>query len=54
MKAPESCPHAPPSAGERETPSTGYFVLVLSITLVIGGLVASGVFSLDVMLNLVR
>lgn len=40
-----SC-HAPPTAPDGSAPSTGYFVLILSLTLVLAGLVFQGVIPL--------
>lgn len=41
-----SC-HAPPSAGSGAAPSTGFFVLILSLTLVLVGLVVQGIIPLS-------
>lgn len=40
-----SC-HAPSSAPDGSSPSTGFFVLILSLTLVLVGLVVQGVIPL--------
>ncbi|MCA9717461.1 MAG: hypothetical protein H6713_19665 [Myxococcales bacterium] len=56
MDANHSCSRcsSEPFAPGDESSSTGFFVLVLSLTLILGGLVAMGVISFDGLVELLR
>ncbi len=54
MDAHNSCPHCSPELRSEESSSTRFFILALSLTLILGGLVATGVIPFDGVVELLR